>query len=169
IEFLKMKKNINILSYKLILHDLESSTDRFNPLIKELASLDSAEIKSLIAEYKKFMMEEKIITPEDNNSKFQLFDYIQLMGYGEASIVKQLKISRKDNSDFIQVEYQSHNPYLSVYVVNTVANDFIYSFTERASQNKNNSREILDSLVRGKEASMNAKNSQIRDFQVKNS
>src|SRR5690606_32435813 len=88
IEFLKMKKNINILSYKLILHDLESSTDRFNPLIKELASLDSAEIKSLIAEYKKFMMEEKIITPEDNNSKFQLFDYIQLMGYGEASIVK---------------------------------------------------------------------------------
>src|SRR5690606_14626254 len=39
----------------------------------------------------------------------------------------------------------------------------------RASQNKNNSREILDSLVRGKEASMNAKNSQIRDFQVKNS
>src|SRR5690606_7181404 len=75
IEFLKMKKNINVLSYKLILHDLESATDRFNPLIKELASLDSADIKAVIGEYKKFMSEEKIITPEDNKGKFLLYDY----------------------------------------------------------------------------------------------
>src|SRR5690606_2882174 len=79
------------------------------------------------------------------------------------------RISRKDNSDFIQVEYLSNNPYLSVYVVNTVANDFINSYRERSNFNHNSSKELLDSLLRGKEASMNAKNVQIKDFQVKNS
>src|SRR5690606_4579747 len=78
-------------------------------------------------------------------------------------------ISRKDNSDFIKVEYLSNNPYLSVYVVNTVANDFINSYEERTNFNKNSSKELLDSLLKGKEASMNAKNNQIKNFQVQNS
>src|SRR5690606_29153835 len=65
IEYLKMKKNVNLLSYKLILHDLENPKDSFNPLIDELAVLDSAGRVAIIDEYKKFMNEEKIITPLD--------------------------------------------------------------------------------------------------------
>src|SRR5690606_4642176 len=96
------------------------------------------------------------------------FDYLQLMGYGEASILDQLEVVRKGETDFIQVGFISHNPYLSVYVVNTVADDFINSYKERSVKNQNSSKELLDSLLQGKEASMNAKNSQVKDFQVKN-
>src|SRR5690554_1360885 len=168
IEFLEMKKNLNTISYKLILHDLENPTDAFHSFPEELAALDSSKRNEIISEYKKFLAEKRIITPDDNG-KYALYDYLQLMGYGEGNIKQQLEITRKDNSDFIQVEFVSDNPYLSAYVVNTVAHDFIHSFKERAIQNKNNSKEVLDSLVRGKESSMNAINSQIRDFQVKNS
>lgn len=168
IEYLEMKKNLNSISYKLILHDLENTEDVFQPLTEGLSILDSSQRKEVIDEYKRFLAEKKIITPDDNGN-YLLYDYLQLMGYGEGAIAKQLEITRKDNSDFIQVEFISSNPYLSAYVVNTVAHDFIHSFKERAIQNKNNSKEILDSLVRGKESSMNAINSQIRDFQVKNS
>ena len=168
IEFLKMKKNINLLSYKLMLHDLENPEDSFNKIDEEIAALSSTDRQSIISEYKRFLAEEKIITPEDNQ-KYKLFDYLQSMQYGEKAITEQLEITRKDNSDFIQIDYLSNNPYLSVYVVNTIANDFVHSYQERSNLNQNNSKELLDSLLKGKEQSMNVKNSQIKDFQVKNS
>lgn len=168
IEFLKMKKNINLLSYKLMLHDLENPDDSFNKIDEEIAALSSVDRQSIISEYKRFLAEGKIITPEDNQ-KYKLFDYLQSMKYGEAAITEQLEVTRKDNSDFIQINYLSNNPYLSVYVVNTVANDFVHSYQERSNLNQNNSKELLDSLVKGKEESMNVKNNQIKDFQVKNS
>lgn len=167
VDFLMMKKNINLLSYKLILHDLENPDNAFNELPESLSSLDSIGLAAVIKEYKTFLSEGKIITPEDNK-QYQLFDYLQLMGYGESFIVDQLEITRKGESDFIQVDYTSNNPYLSVYVVNTIADDFINSYQERSTKNQNSSKELLDSLLQGKEASMNAKNAQVKDFQVRN-
>lgn len=167
IEYLKMKKNLNSLSYKLILHDLENPKDAFHPLPEVLSVLNESQLKEIADEYKRFLVDERIMTPDDNG-KYLLYDYVQLSGYGEGKLSEQLKITRKDNSDFIQVEFLSNNPYLSAYVVNTVAHDFINSYRERSTYNRNSSKEILDSLVRGKESSMNAINSQIRDFQVKN-
>lgn len=167
IEYLTMKKNINVLSYKLILHDLENPENAFNEIPESLALLDSAERQTIIDEYKAFLAEGKIITPEDNK-KYQLFDYLQYMQYGEKTILEQLEISRKEFSDFITIEYISNNPYLSVYVVNTIANDFVQSYKERSNLNQNSSKELLDSLLQGKERSMNAKNAQVKDFQVRN-
>src|SRR5690606_29264272 len=81
IEFLTMKKNINLLSYKLILHDLENPENAFNELPEPLSTLDSNSHSLIIQEYKSFLSEGKIITPEDNKEHL-LFDYLQLMGYG---------------------------------------------------------------------------------------
>src|SRR5690554_3067792 len=168
IEFLKMKKNINQLSYKLMLHDLENPDDSFNKISEEIAVLNSVDRQAIIDEYKRFLAEGKIITPEDNQ-KYKLFDYLESMEYGEKTLIKQLEITRKDDSDFIQIEYLSNNPYLSVYVVNTIAYDFVNSYEQRSVLNQNNSKEFLDSLVRGKEEFMNSKNNQIKEFQVRNS
>lgn len=168
IEFLKMKKNINVLSYKLMLHDLENPDKPFNEINEEIAALSSADRQSIISEYKRLLAEGKIITPEDNK-QYKLFDYVQAMQYGEQTIIDQLTIARKDNSDFIQIDYLSNNPYLSMYVVNTIANDFVHSYQERSNLNQSNSKELLDSLLKGKEESMNVKNNQVRDFQVRNS
>src|SRR5690606_5693912 len=97
IDFLTMKKNINLLSYKLILHDLENPDNAFNEWPEPLNSLDSVRLAEVINEYKTFLVEEKLITPEDNK-KYLLFDYLQLMGYGEGSILDQLEVSRKGES-----------------------------------------------------------------------
>jgi len=168
IERLTIKKNLNVLSYKLMLHDLENPQNAFQEIPESIARLDSNERKAVIDEYKIFLAEEKIISPEDNKN-YPLFDYISLMEYDEETIKENLDISRKENSDFIKIGYLSNNPYLSVYVVNSISNDFISSYKERTSINQNSSKVLLDSLLQGKEASMNAKNAQIKDFQVKNS
>src|SRR5690606_1020724 len=78
------------------------------------------------------------------------------------------KISRQEFSDFISVEITSYNARLSAYVVNTIANNFVDSYTKRARFNQASSKELLDSLLQAKEQSMNPKNAQVKDFQVKN-
>lgn len=167
IEFLTMKKNINILSYKLILHDLENPGDAFSSATDVFAQLDSNLRGEIIQSYRNMLAEGRIITPEDNQ-KYPLFDYLQQVQYDEGTILKNLEISREEFSDFVNIQYTSNDPHLSVYVVNTIANDFVDSYTKRANYNQNSSKELLDSLLLGKEHSMNAKNAQVKDFQVKN-
>lgn len=167
IEFLTMKKNINILSYKLILHDLENPGDAFSSATDVFAQLDSNSRGEIIQSYRNMLAEGRIITPEDNQ-KYPLFDYLQQVQYDEGTILKNLEISREEFSDFVNIQYTSNDPHLSVYVVNTIANDFVDSYTKRANYNQNSSKELLDSLLLGKEHSMNAKNAQVKDFQVKN-
>src|SRR5690554_2348753 len=167
IEFLTMKKSINSLSFKLILHDLENPSIAFSEWPESYTKLDSNSRLQIIDSYKAFLAQGKIITPEDNH-KFPLFDYLKLMGYDDANLLKHLEITRKEYSDFINIEYTSENPHLSVFVVNTIANDFVNSYAERANFNQNSSKQLLDSLLQGKEESMNAKNAQVKDFQVRN-
>jgi len=167
IEFLTMKKNINILSYKLILHDLENPGDAFSSATDVFAQLDSNSRGEIIQSYRNMLAEGRIITPEDNQ-KYPMFDYLQQVQYDEGTILKNLEISREEFSDFVNIQYTSNDPHLSVYVVNTIANDFVDSYTKRANYNQNSSKELLDSLLLGKEHSMNAKNAQVKDFQVKN-
>src|SRR5690606_29347292 len=116
IEFLTMKKNVNMLSYKLILHDLENPEEAFHASAETFASLDSSGRSEVIEGYRSMLAEGKIITPEDNQ-KHPLFDYLQAAQYDEGTILKNLEISRQEFSDFVNIEYTSHNPHLSVYVV----------------------------------------------------
>src|SRR5690606_4130330 len=76
ISFLTMKKNINLLSFKLILHDLENPANSFSDLPEALTALDSNSRQAVINEYKAFLAEERIITPEDNGD-YPLYDYLQ--------------------------------------------------------------------------------------------
>src|SRR5690606_36163957 len=154
IEFLTMKKNINILSYKLILHDLENPGDTFSSATDVFAQLDSNSRGEVIQSYRNMLAEGRIITPEDNQ-KYPLFDYLQQVQYDEGTILKNLEISREEFSDFVNIQYTSNDPHLSVYVVNTIANDFVDSYTKRANYNQNSLKEIIDSLLLGKEHLMN--------------
>src|SRR5690606_28120577 len=115
IEFLTMKKNINMLSYRLILHDLENPNNAFHSLHETFASLDSNSREEVIQGYRAMLAEGKIITLEDNQ-KYPMYDYLETAQYDEKSILKNLKISRQEFSDFINVEFTSYNARLSAYV-----------------------------------------------------
>jgi succinoglycan biosynthesis transport protein ExoP len=167
IEFLMMKKSISSLSYKLILHDFENPEIAFSRWPESFRELDSISRREVIDSYKSFLSQGKIITPEDNH-KYPLFDFLEHMQYNDLALLKRLEITRKEYSDFINIEFTSENPHLSVFVVNTIANDFVDSYAERANFNQKSSKQLLDSLLQGKEESMNAKNAQVKDFQVKN-
>jgi len=168
LSFLQLKKNISILSFKLMIHDIENPENSFSNINETLSSLDSSKRVEVVNAYKRLLSSESIITPEDNGV-YPLFDYIKESGYDEKSLLKNLNISRQGGSDYVEVEFTSLDPYLSVFIVNTMSRDFINKYKERYDSNQHNSKELLDSLLKNKEASMEAKNAQVQSFQVQNS
>ncbi|WP_316736882.1 exopolysaccharide transport family protein [Pedobacter aquatilis] len=164
IEKFKMKKNINLLSYNLMLHDLENPAKRFRPYSEKLDSLNSSEKAQLINLFKEKLATKSILTLADNKGKYKMYDLIESMGYGEEVLRKKIDISHTDNSDYINIEYISENPDLSAYLVNTFASDFITNYSGEIAVNQNTSMGLLDSILKQKESVMNSKNNSLAAF-----
>ncbi|WP_158795381.1 Wzz/FepE/Etk N-terminal domain-containing protein [Pedobacter sp. L105] len=167
IEKMKMKKVMSILSYHLILHDLEDPKNSFKKYSEKLDSLTGVKKSAVIAAFKDKLLKKEILTLSDKGNN-ELYDYVASMGYDEKSISKNLSISRSDGSDYVTVAYVSANPALSAYLVNTLTTEFIENYTEDINFNQNNSLSLLDSLLKKKEAVMNAKNAALKNFKQAN-
>lgn len=168
IEKIKMKKISSILSYHLILHDLEDPNQSFKKYSTKLDSLSEPQRKELVTLYKEKLQKKTVLTPVDNKGKYPLYDIVASMGYDEKGIDKNLEINRNDGSDFINVTYTSNDPELSAFVVNTLTTEFIRNYTLDVGYNQNNSMVLLDSLLKTKEATMNAKNADLKQFKMQN-
>ena len=168
IEKMKMRKIMSILSYNLIIHDLENPKAAFRKYSPKLDSLPAAQKSELLNTYKKRLAQKVPVTVYDNKGKFKLYDILQSMGYGEAALNKKMMIYRPDNSDFVNIDFTSEDPLLSAYVVNTLATEFISNYSIDVYNNQNNSIAVLDSLLKKKEREMNAKNGALKGFKMKN-
>jgi len=166
-EKMKMRKISSILSYNLIIHDLENPKTAFRKPSLKIDSLSAAQKLEVIAAYKSRLLAKAPITVYDNVGKYKLYDLLASVGYDENSIAKKLTASRNDNSDFINIEFTSENPLLSAYLVNTLATEFIRNYTLDTYNNQNNSIALLDSLLKKKELDMNSKNSALKEFKMK--
>ncbi|PWS29225.1 lipopolysaccharide biosynthesis protein [Pedobacter yonginense] len=163
-EKFRMKKIINILSYNLILHDLEQPKKTFRPYSKKIDSLNATAKQEVIQVLKEKLATKSILTLGDNKGKYKLYDIVGSMGYGEEDLLKKLSVTHADNSDYINVEFISEDPDLSAYVVNTLASEFISNYSADVNINQTNSIVLLDSLLKAKELVMNEKNTALSSF-----
>ncbi|CAM4243113.1 Chromosome partitioning ATPase, Mrp family, contains Fe-S cluster [Pedobacter westerhofensis] len=168
IEKMKMRKIMSILSYRLVLHDLENPAEAFKPYSEKVDSLTVAQRQQVIKLFRHNLDAKIPLSLADNKAEFKLYDIVSSMGYGETAINKGLDINHPDNSDFIKVTFTSSNPLLSAYVVNTLTNDFIRNYGIDVNFNQGQSNELLDSVLKVKEGDMNAKNLALKDFKMKN-
>jgi Mrp family chromosome partitioning ATPase/uncharacterized protein involved in exopolysaccharide biosynthesis len=167
-EMMTMKKMMSLLSYSLILHDLENPAEAFREESEDIKKLSPEDRQEVIESFRAMLANEKILNLSDNQGKYKLLDIVNSMGYGEGSFDKKLTIGRKDNSDFIDVDYISENPLLSAYVVNTLTTEFLHSYGANVNYNQESSMILLDSLLKEKEKVMNAKNEALKSFKMRN-
>ena len=167
IDVMRMPKNMSLLSYRLILHDLKNPQAPFKPLSNDIKNLSAAQMQEAINLYESRFIKREVLTPLDNG-KLMLYDLVMSMNYDEESLNKKLNITHEQNSDFISVEFLSPNTLLSVFVVNTLSNDFITNYSLDQISNKNTSILVLDSLLQKKEAVMNDRIRQLKDYKIKN-
>lgn len=164
IEKLKAKKITNLLSYNLMIHDLQTPNDAFRSYSQQLDSLNEDQRIELLSLLKNKLLKKSILTLADNKGKYRLYDIIESMGYGEEALTDKITISHVENSDYITIAFVSENPDLSAYVVNTLASEFITNYSADISTNQNASIVMLDSLLRKKEQLMNEKNNALSNF-----
>lgn len=168
IERMKMRRIMSRLSYRLILHDLEDPKNSFMPYSKKLDSLNAAQRTEVIDLYKGKLQKGEVLSIAANNGKYKLYDLIGSMEYGKEDLEKKLYIYRPDGSDFVNVSFTSSHPDLSAFVVNTLSREFISSYGSDVNENQTNSIELLDSLLKKKESTMDQKNAALKDFKMKN-
>ncbi|RQO77896.1 hypothetical protein DBR40_07985 [Pedobacter sp. KBW01] len=166
-DIMRMPKNISLLSYRLILHDLKDQKGTFKPWSAEVKVLTDAQRQEAIGLFEERLGKKQVLTPLDNG-KIKLYQIVTSMGYDEKSLNKKLDINHEQNSDFISVAFTSNNTLLSVFVVNTLSNDFINNYSLEQILNKNTAIVVLDSLLKKKEAVMNNRIKQVKDYKIRN-
>lgn len=166
-DIMTMPKNMSILSYRLILHDLKNPQKPFKTQSDDVKALSAADRQEAIKLFEERLIKKQVLTPLDNY-RIKLYNLVKSMGYDAAALSKSLAISHEDNSDFITVEFTSENTFLSVFVVNTLSNDFINNYSLDLISNKNKSILVLDSLIQKKEAVMNDKTQQLKEYKIQN-
>ncbi|WP_114789078.1 hypothetical protein U0035_05785 [Niabella yanshanensis] len=158
LEMIKSKKRISLLSYQLIIHDLQNPQNPFKPYSDAMKKLSPDQREQAIREYEQRYQTGALISIADNG-KIKLFDLLKSVGYDDKSLSEKLDVYRNGESDFIKVEFTSSNPALSVFVVNTVSTGFIAYYTGLAQTNQRQSLAVLDTIVREKQSELQKKNS----------
>ena len=72
-EKFKMKKIINILSYNLILHDLEQPKSAFRKYSDKIDSLSAEQKQELINLFREKLATKSVLTLADNKGKYKLY------------------------------------------------------------------------------------------------
>jgi capsular polysaccharide biosynthesis protein/Mrp family chromosome partitioning ATPase len=166
LEVFHLKRVFDQVSFKLMLHDLTSNKP-FRPPSKLMKQVNPSARAYAIEVFK-----EKLKTKEplslwyaNQNGLNQL---LISMGYDEETLQKKVLIYRVNNSDFIDVDMESENPFLSAFIVNTLCEEFLNYYENYIRSNQIRAVNFLDTLTKVKYDSMNNKMRQLRDYKIKN-
>jgi uncharacterized protein involved in exopolysaccharide biosynthesis/Mrp family chromosome partitioning ATPase len=150
IETFKSPRVVSMISYRLMLHDLQnpkrpyrrlSDKDANHPLAK-LVNKDSA-IAKLTSQVAKSEM-----LPSDTEGERVLIEYIKLYKYDYNSLLQFMTIERVGRTDYLDIVFWSENPELSAWVVNAMGEEFLNYYrhlsNQRTEENASSIKSILD-------------------------
>lgn len=166
IEMMKLKKILDQVSYKLIIHDL-SSRHPFRDVQSELKDASEVDKKQMLATYhQKYNRSEGLNLWDKRQS--QLHSVLRSFDYDSESLKNNIRLGRAGDSDFINVEFDSENPQLSAFVVNTIIEEFIKHYTFVVKTNQRRANVFLDSLLAQKRTEMNSRIAALRNYKIEN-
>jgi succinoglycan biosynthesis transport protein ExoP len=166
IEIMKLKKLINQVSYRLIIHDLTDPVP-FRKPSKLLLSISDAARKHALQIYTDKANRLESLSFYINDEK-GLNELLRSMKYDERSLRGNLYAIRDEDSDFILVGYESESAQLSAFVVNTLSTEFIDYYTHTIKKNETDAVEYLSKLVDEKRDTLNSKSNSLRIYKIKN-
>ena len=164
---MQLKIVFDQVSYQLILHDLKDPEHALRKPSKLLNDLTPDARKHAIEVYTKLYNNRQALYLTDPDQQ-GLNDVIISMKYDYETLKGKLRIYRVESSDFIDVQFESDNPIISAFVVNTLCNEFISYYSTLTQQNKVKATDFLYEAMNKKKDSLNAKKDALKDYKVKN-
>ena len=160
----------SLLSYKLILHDLKDPANAFRQLSVEdknselYREVNKAEAIRIFQNKLDSMEMLSSYVPEEK----KLLKFLELYKYDYSSLLDYLYVYRLERTDFIQIDFQSENPELSAFVVNTVFDQFLRFYRNIRSEKSEESIDTLRSLVDKKKQILDLKNAAVQQAGLTN-
>jgi len=160
---------LSLLSYTLILHDLQSphpfrqvsEKDRQSRTYQNLNKVDAIRVFSSNLESM------NPLTPYRAGDR-QLLELLDMYGYDYKDLSSNLSVYRLQRTDYIQIEFLSDNPLLSAFVVNTLYDQFLRYYRTVRSNRSIESIDTLQSLLDRKKQELDAKNELLRSQGILN-
>jgi len=165
VQVMNSKSMIDLVSYRLIIHDL--TTKPFREPSDLLKTLNLEAKKHALSVFK-----EKLSKKEGLNLREQdeegLHRILGSMGYDYQSLLYDLLIYRAGTTDFIFIDFQSENSELSAFVVNTLSNIFTDYYTVLVKENQRSSVNFLKNLLKIKSDTLQARINGLREYKIQN-
>lgn len=166
IEMNRLKRIFDQVSFQLMVHDLTSDKP-FRPPSKLLNEIGPEARSHALEVFKKHIVSKEPLSLFDKD-QFGINQLLISMGYDEPTLQKKIIIYRVNNSDFIDFEYESENPFLSAFVINTLISEFVDFYSNYIKGNQQKAVNFLDMLMKKKYDSMTAKMRLLRDYKIRN-
>ena len=168
IETFKSPVVLGMVSYKLMLHDLESEHP-YRTLTEEqkrtthYISVDQSKLRNTLRN--KILLMEELNTNDPDERRMK--DFIGLYGYDQLTLMKKFLIERVPGTDYLNIWFKSDHPELSAFVVNDIGDEFQLFFTRIYSTRSAESSVKLDSLTKAKKTELDKANKLYEDFRNK--
>ncbi|HEX6891806.1 MAG TPA: hypothetical protein VF141_13965 [Chryseolinea sp.] len=159
---------VTLVSYRLVLHDLENDQTfrEFDPGSAD-GTIDDEEILRSKALFKDRLEKFKTLNLFDPDDQL-LFRILKGYSYDHESLLKNLDIRRLAASDFISIEFSSEDPFLSALTVNALCQEFIRYNKTLKTDRSSESLDFLENMVREKKKILDEKNQALNDYKVNN-
>lgn len=159
---------LTLVSYRLVLHDLESDqTFREFNADKGDGPLSDEEIiksKTLFKERLDNFKALNLFSPDDQ----LLYRILKGYAYDHEALARNLKIQRLAASDFISIDYTSEDPFLSALAVNALCQEFIRYNKTLKTDRSSESLDFLENIVKEKKKVLDEKNRALNSYKVNN-
>ncbi|QJD94560.1 lipopolysaccharide biosynthesis protein [Mucilaginibacter robiniae] len=166
IAMIKSKKMLDQVSYQLMIHDLTSATP-FRKPSKLMEQLNSNAKKHAVEVYTSYYNKRQSLSLFNSDQK-GLYELIKSMKYDDESVLQKLLIYRADNSDFIDLQYDSENPNLSALLINDLCKEFIQYYTLLVKDNQHKAVTFYGDLMKAKEDSLNVRMNRLKTYKIQN-
>ncbi|GAA4443697.1 hypothetical protein GCM10023091_32690 [Ravibacter arvi] len=165
IQLIKLKKVLDQVSYRLVIHDL---TARPGQAFREVPDdADQGFREKAVVLLRRKLSGSEAFYPSGKEEQ-RVAALIEDMGYDAGSILEKLRVERISNSDYIEVEFEAEHPGLSAYLVNTLISEFLKVYAERIKGSSEKSLDFLEKFMLQKLAALNQKMEELKDFKIRN-
>src|ERR1700694_3880684 len=149
---------LSLISYELILHDLNSRTPfrRLTPEQMKQPAISNVNLDEAKRVFQNRLDSMTMLTSYIPEEK-KLLEFLSVYGYGYKSIESQLAVFRLQRTDYLQIDYLSENPELSAFVVNNVFQQFLRYYKGVRQVQSTESIDTLKSIMDKKRQDLDVK------------
>jgi uncharacterized protein involved in exopolysaccharide biosynthesis/Mrp family chromosome partitioning ATPase len=139
---------IGMLSYNLMLHDLENPKPfrRLSSRDKSSQTYRTISKQNIVPILKQKIVNSQLLSTSDKTEQ-NILEYLKLYKYDYDALLKSLNIHRVERTDYLNIVFQSENPELSAYVVNTLGVLFINYYKNLNDQRNTESAQNIQQLL----------------------